>query len=131
MIQMFRDRGCNFSLFSFYLGGKRTYWGLPNNPDYELGPMWGSACDSLTNKIVELKETEITLYPNPFQTSLYIRSKSNGRIIITDVTGRIVFNNIIYSPEYNLNLHFLQTGIYHVEIITSDGIYKKKISKIS
>jgi gliding motility-associated-like protein len=29
---------CNFTPFSFYLGGKRTYWGLPNNPDYELGP---------------------------------------------------------------------------------------------
>ncbi len=30
---------CNYTPFSFYLGGKRTYWGLPNNPDYELGPL--------------------------------------------------------------------------------------------
>ena len=29
--------GCNFVPFSFYLGGKRTYYALPNNPDYELG----------------------------------------------------------------------------------------------
>jgi gliding motility-associated-like protein len=29
---------CDFNLFSFYLGGKRTYAGLPNNPDYTLGP---------------------------------------------------------------------------------------------
>ncbi|MBL0341878.1 MAG: hypothetical protein IPP71_13625 [Bacteroidetes bacterium] len=30
---------CDFQPYSFYLGGKRTYVGLPNNPDYELGPL--------------------------------------------------------------------------------------------
>nr|MBK9652651.1 hypothetical protein [Bacteroidota bacterium] len=38
---------CNFTPFSFYLGGARTYWGLPNNPDYDLGPLKGSPCDTL------------------------------------------------------------------------------------
>ena len=38
---------CNFTPYSFYLGGARTYWGLPNNPDYDLGPLKGSACDTL------------------------------------------------------------------------------------
>ncbi|MBL0052930.1 MAG: hypothetical protein IPP29_16155 [Bacteroidetes bacterium] len=28
---------CDYQPFSFYLGGKRTYYGLPNNPNYELG----------------------------------------------------------------------------------------------
>ncbi|MFZ7116414.1 MAG: hypothetical protein ACO1G9_13620, partial [Bacteroidota bacterium] len=44
--------GCNFSLYSYYLGGKRTYWGLPNNPDYGLGPVVGSLCDTI-NTVVE------------------------------------------------------------------------------
>jgi len=39
---------CDFQPYSFYLGGKRTYLGLPNNPDYELGAVTGSACDTLT-----------------------------------------------------------------------------------
>ena len=39
---------CNFQPYSFYLGGKRTYYGLPNNPDYEMGPLAGSSCDTLT-----------------------------------------------------------------------------------
>jgi hypothetical protein len=38
---------CDFQPFSFYLGGKRTYYGLPNNPNYELGPLVGSPCDTL------------------------------------------------------------------------------------
>ena len=33
---------CDFQPYSFYLGGKRTYWGLPNNPNYDLGPLAGS-----------------------------------------------------------------------------------------
>ncbi|MBL0052926.1 MAG: hypothetical protein IPP29_16135 [Bacteroidetes bacterium] len=39
---------CDFQPYSFYLGGKRTYYGLPNNPNYELGPLVGSPCDTLS-----------------------------------------------------------------------------------
>ncbi|MBL7928720.1 MAG: hypothetical protein JNL47_04465, partial [Bacteroidia bacterium] len=39
---------CGYAPFSFYLGGKRTYYGLPNNPDYELPTLAGSPCDTLT-----------------------------------------------------------------------------------
>ncbi len=38
---------CNFTPYSFYLGGARTYLGLPNNPDYDLGRLYGSPCDTL------------------------------------------------------------------------------------
>ena len=41
------DTTCDFRPFSFYLGGKRNYMGLPNNPDYDLGPLVGSGCDTL------------------------------------------------------------------------------------
>ncbi|MBL0341881.1 MAG: hypothetical protein IPP71_13640 [Bacteroidetes bacterium] len=33
---------CGYSPFSFYLGGKRTYYGLPNNPDYDMPAIAGS-----------------------------------------------------------------------------------------
>ncbi|MBK7886914.1 MAG: hypothetical protein IPJ86_06280 [Bacteroidetes bacterium] len=39
---------CDFQPFSFYLGGARTCYGLPNNPDYELGAWVGSPCDTLS-----------------------------------------------------------------------------------
>ncbi|MBK7888294.1 MAG: hypothetical protein IPJ86_13715 [Bacteroidetes bacterium] len=39
---------CDFQPFGFYLGGARTYYGLPNNPDYELGAWVGSPCDTLS-----------------------------------------------------------------------------------
>lgn len=39
---------CDFQPFSFNLGGGRCYAGLPNNPDYTMGPLAGSVCDTLT-----------------------------------------------------------------------------------
>ncbi|MBK9026311.1 MAG: hypothetical protein IPL69_20855, partial [Saprospiraceae bacterium] len=58
-----------FSLIAFISVAKRTYWGLPNNPDYDLGPVPGSICDSLSVQISEhLPETSFTLYPNRLST---------------------------------------------------------------
>jgi hypothetical protein len=39
---------CDFQPFSFNLGTGRSYYGLPNNPDYELGAWVGSPCDTLS-----------------------------------------------------------------------------------
>ena len=33
---------CNFTPFSFYLGGNRTYSCLPDIPNYQIGPAIGS-----------------------------------------------------------------------------------------
>ncbi|MBK7969788.1 MAG: hypothetical protein IPK08_13070 [Bacteroidetes bacterium] len=41
---------CNFTPFSFSLGGNETYWGLPNNPDYDLPALAGSPCDTLVSQ---------------------------------------------------------------------------------
>ncbi len=49
---------CNLQPFSFYLGGKRTYGGLPNNPNYSLGRLLGSPCDTL-------QWTNLTPNPSP------------------------------------------------------------------
>jgi hypothetical protein len=54
---------CNYQPFSFYLGGKRAYSGLPNNPNYSLGPAIGSGCDTIftTTATLQNNNTEIML----------------------------------------------------------------------
>jgi len=55
---------CDFQPYSFYLGGKRTYLGLPNNPDYDMPALAGSPCDTLTG---------ITEHPLPAnQATLFV-----------------------------------------------------------
>ena len=39
---------CDYQAFSVPLPGCRTYLGLPNNPDWNLGVIAGSICDTLT-----------------------------------------------------------------------------------
>lgn len=59
---------CDFQPYSFYLGGKRTYLGLPNNPNYDM-PALASLCDTLIS-IYELVPTilipqlQIYFHPN-------------------------------------------------------------------
>jgi hypothetical protein len=90
--------GCNFAPFSFYLGGKRTYYGLPNNPNYSLGPLAGSPCDTLTGiKEVAQKNKNIKLHvaPNPVTKTLYFNAEQvsghTAYITIQNTLGALVF----------------------------------------
>ncbi len=53
---------CNFQPFSFYLGGHRTCYGLPNNPNYELNADSGSICDTLNVGLHELFNSTSNLF---------------------------------------------------------------------
>ena len=125
--------GCNFSLYSFHLGGKRTYWGLPNNPDYSLGPVWGSACDSLSNGINEFndKAENYIIFPNPALNNLYITQSSKEFIKFINVINSIGQGEKIYYSSINngkyieINISLLSSGIYFLEILTN----KKKLVK--
>ena len=115
--------GCNFSLYSFNLGGKRCYWGLPNNPDYDLGHVVGSVCDSLSSAVNEIKfENVFDLFPNPacdhFTLSLTAPLNSGSLIVITDQLGKIIrrVNININSTSYEINTADIMQGIYFVSI---------------
>ena len=128
-----QGQGCNFSLFSFNLGGKRTYWGLPNNPDYELGALWGSVCDSLTNGVHELnnEEENFNVFPNPAKNILYIAQSNNELIksinIFNTIGQKQKVEYLLYkNRDYEaVNTSSLQHGIYFLEIQTD----KQKIVK--
>ena len=128
-----QGQGCNFSLFSFYLGGKRTYWGLPNNPDYELGALWGSSCDSLTNGITEPIDDKklFQIYPNPFENEITIHSiyPINGKLIIQDELGKVLFTEN-FSGNKNFILSFLPAGIYFFSIETKEKVFREKFVKL-
>ena len=85
---------CDFQPFSFYLGGKRNYWGLPNNPDYDLPQLHGSSCDTLHVKIDEVskEKDDLQVYPNPTNGTITIHSEKylNGEIRITDAIGKSI-----------------------------------------
>ncbi len=128
---------CDFQPWSFYLGGKRTYWGLPNNPDYDLGPLAGSPCDTLTS----LNETVAAVassglyvyYSLQWQTAFINADKLSGttyRLSVYDLMGKEVFSESgKITPPYftkNLNCGGWAKGMYVVSLECGEERLVKK-----
>lgn len=115
---------CNLQPYSFYLGGKRTYVGLPNNPDYHLGPKIGSGCDTLTALNEHSQNLIISnLSPNPnngeFTVNYFLPNGKSGELEVFNLTGQRIFYQRL--PRY--------TYMQYIELKNqSEGIYLLKIS---
>jgi hypothetical protein len=68
---------CDFQPFSFNLGGHKTYWGLPNNHNYELGSWVGSPCDTLSVGIPEFlqRNGELKLYYDKSWQTVFVNAE--------------------------------------------------------
>jgi hypothetical protein len=126
---------CNFQPYSFYLGGSRTYYGLPNNPNYELGAVQGSICDSLIS-VQELDEKNgyLSIYPNPFSGSVWIEPfKQHNEMLkieIENSTGEKVFSSEIPFIKQPLDLSFLPKGIYFMRLSSESISVAKRLVKM-
>ncbi len=131
---------CNFTPFSFYLGGNRTYWGLPNNPDYDLPRIAGSPCDTVqwvaVQNIVspngEMFVTYVSDWEKAFINAKNIKGK-NVMLKIYDVQGREVFSSIkkTQPPYYtqDVDCGSLSKGMYVVVLKTEKERLVKKFVK--
>ena len=130
------DSACGYAPFSFYLGGKRTYYGLPNNPDYILGPLVGSICDTL-NLGIEINEEQnhkkgITIYFDFDWQKAHIDAKGlqgeNYTLQLQDILGHLIFeySSTLVNGEVSVqaNCFNFPSGVYFVSIITN----KEKLS---
>ena len=125
---------CNYQPSYFDLGRGRTIQGLPTMINYNLGPVVGSVCDSLSNGISEpINENNLfQIYPNPFKDEITVHSlySINGKLIIQDELGKILFEEkFIDSTTFNLS--FLSAGIYFFSIETDNKVFKEKFIKLN
>ena len=123
--------GCNLTMNSFYLNGKRTYWGLPNNPDYSMGSVAGSICASLTNSVLENLDFNFEIYPNPTTDKFYIKlsEEAQGDFKMFDHLGRNVMSGNL-SRNSELDLVNFKPGIYYFELHILNKIFRRKIVKV-
>jgi len=127
---------CDFQPWSFYLGGKRTYWGLPNNPDYDLGPLVGSTCDTIVSvneptNIITNASMHV-YYASDWEKAFINADKLKGtncKLQVIDAMGRLVFKeqSKISPPYYtkSLNCTGWAKGMYVVSLATE----KEKLTK--
>jgi hypothetical protein len=128
---------CDYRPFSFYLGGKRTYYGLPNNPNYELGPVVGSICDTVHTGVeqIETNVTRLMLGPNPANKIIYMNASGlngkKGKIRVFDSMGKMVFSNeqLIFNSGYawqEIDVSFYASGLYIVHLETEKEMLSGK-----
>jgi hypothetical protein len=119
---------CDFQPWSFYLNGKRTYWGLPNNPDYDMGPVVGSICDSLSTGFATITNTKGVInkvFPNPNNGAFYIELNQTFASPVWaelyDVQGKLCARQLIDNTHYTTPIRFEQVNasIYTLKLSTN------------
>jgi hypothetical protein len=129
---------CGYAPFSFYLGGKRTYYGLPNNPDYDLPALAGSPCDTLVSinepANVSTNPNLHVYYAPDWETAFINADKLKGknyRLRMVDVLGKEVYSESgSLNSQYftrDLNCASFASGIYLITFETEKERLVKKM----
>ncbi len=82
--------------------------------------------------VVTIKTTEgfVNIYPNPVTDVLHIdfsEKSDNDKIIIYDLSGRILSEQKLNSQQNEVNVNNLSSGTYFIELIRGSDIYKQQI----
>ncbi|MEO8068700.1 MAG: T9SS type A sorting domain-containing protein [Flavobacteriales bacterium] len=105
-----------------------TYWknSLPNHPNYHLGALDGSICDSLEVGLVEQPENlNLSLYPNPNAGAFSITfapQPSSGVLQVHALDGRVVYHESVapWSQLKRVQLPRLAPGMYQCTVRFGD-----------
>jgi hypothetical protein len=127
---------CDVQLHNIYT--THFYIGVPNHPNYYLGALTGSTCDTLTSSI-ELPEHEFrfSVSPNPsngqFKIMYLLPQNRKGKLEVFDVNGRKVYEMNLpqWSTMQVVSLPArAASGVYNCVISSGDIRVNKKIAVI-
>jgi Secretion system C-terminal sorting domain len=105
-------------------------FGLPNYPNFRLGPIDGSSCDTLGINAVsspvvqhsEPYESSISIAPNPASSYTAVNFSSplhdGGVLTLSDMQGRVVQRHTVqrHAIAFGLDVSGLAAGVYSVSI---------------
>ena len=72
---------------------------------------------------------DLTLYPNPFLSSINIDVYEMGVVKICDLTSHILFESKVNGKQ-EIDLEFLSSGIYQLTFFSTSKIVSRKIVKL-
>ncbi|MBR4135730.1 MAG: T9SS type A sorting domain-containing protein [Bacteroidales bacterium] len=93
--------------------------------------MVNSAMATMTHTGIQDVNILCTVYPNPTTSTCHL--STNGTLIKTvamyDTFGKLVGTMSVNDTETTLDLSGYATGLYHVRIVTTDGVVTTKVMK--
>jgi len=71
----------------------------------------------------------IDIYPNPANEILNLNNRSNSitKLIIYDMEGRKIMQETIYQGVNAIYLNEFKSGLYYIQLISSNGLLNKKL----
>ncbi len=99
--------------------------GLPNFPNYNLGSLVGSPCDTLTSisEAIQNSPLRLKVFPNPvvaqtISIQYTLEQNKKGWLEILDITGKTVFEQTLpqWSTMQELPLQGLSGGVYVLKL---------------
>ena len=75
-------------------------------------------------------QSELRIYPNPVKNNLtLVGIKVNSRIVVLDLTGKVVFSKNIDSNNAQLDMSSLLKGMYLIQIIQRQNVSSFRMVK--
>ena len=102
--------------------------------DPESGQVWNSNYADMATGIAESNTTlgSLTLLPNPARDQFRVRFPegiSEAQVEVTDIAGRVVFNDLLSRTTSVVSVADWGTGVYNVRMETELGIYTSRLIK--
>ena len=71
----------------------------------------------------------LTIYPNPStgNFTLELPFETSSHVIITDIVGKVVFQEILNEGSHDINLSEYNTGLYMIRVQNGDAIHVSKL----
>ncbi len=85
-----------------------------------------------TTGINEYGENTVSVFPNPFHDQINVQlspGNNSCKIILSDIAGKIILEQIIKQSEFKLNTNTIKPGVYLLSIQSSGFILNQKIMK--
>ncbi|MBK6988535.1 MAG: T9SS type A sorting domain-containing protein [Bacteroidetes bacterium] len=126
---------CNVQQHSFTLPNYNS--SIPNFPNYDLGALVGSVCDTLTTINSIPIFFAITVFPNPakdyFTINYDFQNIKKADFVLYNALGEMVLKEKLYGVFKTLVVHTenLSTGIYYYHITDNESeFYNGKVSLV-
>jgi len=119
-----KGKACNFTQHSVKLIGPNSF-SLPTFPNYRLGPLIGSGCDTLSTSINSVEDIpKISVYPNPVSSTLSIElnnklsHEKSFKLSVYQLSGKEIYKGEIPAFAYihNVDVSAWPAGMYYFSV---------------
>jgi hypothetical protein len=97
----------------------------PENPVYEVELSGYGDIGTGTDRF-DL-DNQVTVYPNPVSSNLYLKNVNSSDIIIYDILGNVKLSKKANSEIEKIDVSDFVPGIYLIKIIGRNGTVTKKV----